>query len=86
MSYPPSNNTENAILLVTDIYGIATKESKLLADSMAATGYLVVMPDIFAGDIPAEGKPLDFLSWVSHFYSTNCFGTSFHHTLFDIKS
>jgi dienelactone hydrolase len=48
---------------VTDIYGIVTLQSKLLADSMAAAGYFVVMPDIFNKDIPAENKPLDFPVW-----------------------
>ncbi|KAF2270496.1 alpha/beta-hydrolase [Lojkania enalia] len=44
------NNTANAVLYVTDIYGVPLLQNKLLADSIAKAGYLVIMPDLFKGD------------------------------------
>ncbi|KAL5114782.1 hypothetical protein ACEQ8H_007344 [Pleosporales sp. CAS-2024a] len=45
-----SNTSSKAVLHVTDIFGLPLLQNKLLADSFAANGYLVVMPDLFGGD------------------------------------
>jgi dienelactone hydrolase len=51
ISYPPGRNTSSkALLYITDIFGVPLLQNKLLADSLAANDYLVVMPDLFAGD------------------------------------
>ncbi|KAF2634630.1 alpha/beta-hydrolase [Massarina eburnea CBS 473.64] len=50
------------IIFVTDIYGIAIPNSKLLADHIAKANYPVIVPDLFAGDpVPvsvSEGSPV----------------------------
>ncbi|KAF2117950.1 dienelactone hydrolase family-domain-containing protein [Lophiotrema nucula] len=56
-SYPAlySKNSTPAVLFVTDIYGLPLLQNKLLADSIAKAGYLVVLPDLFKGDaIPVQ--------------------------------
>ncbi|CAO2649076.1 Nn.00g100250.m01.CDS01 [Neocucurbitaria sp. VM-36] len=54
-SYPPGRNTSaKAILYVTDIFGVPLLENKLLADSIASNDYLVIMPDLFAGDAVSD--------------------------------
>jgi dienelactone hydrolase len=51
VSYPPGANTSTkALLFVTDIFGVPLLQNQLLADSLAANDYLVVMPDLFRGD------------------------------------
>ncbi|KAK4034413.1 dienelactone hydrolase family-domain-containing protein, partial [Parachaetomium inaequale] len=42
------------VLFLTDVFGLALPENKLLADSFARAGYLTVAPDLFAGT-PAPG-------------------------------
>ncbi|RYP91961.1 hypothetical protein DL770_001935 [Monosporascus sp. CRB-9-2] len=48
---------EDAILLFTDAMGITFENNKLLADSFAANGYFVVMPDLFRGDAVPMDRP-----------------------------
>ncbi|KAK4123122.1 alpha/beta-hydrolase [Parathielavia appendiculata] len=43
-----------AVLLLTDVFGLALPENRLLADSYARAGYLTVVPDLFNGS-PAPG-------------------------------
>ncbi|GAB1320030.1 hypothetical protein MFIFM68171_10240 [Madurella fahalii] len=43
-----------AVLFLTDVFGIALPENKLLVDSFARAGYLTVAPDYFNGS-PAPG-------------------------------
>lgn len=66
-SYPPGRNTSSkAILYVTDIFGVPLLENKLLADSLAANDYLVVMPDLFAGDaisVEEQEAGLNLTEW-----------------------
>lgn len=75
-SFPPKtkdddcNNktiTNKAVLFVTDFYGIASPNNKLVADSLALAGYQVIMPDLFNGDpvstALAEGPALDLAAW-----------------------
>ncbi|KAK3295414.1 dienelactone hydrolase family-domain-containing protein [Chaetomium fimeti] len=44
----------SAVLFLTDVFGLALTENKLLADSFARAGYLTVVPDLFNGE-PAPG-------------------------------
>lgn len=47
--------TDTAILYLSDIFGLPLVNNKLLADSFAKAGYLVVAPDLFKGDaIPVD--------------------------------
>ncbi|KAK0666920.1 dienelactone hydrolase, partial [Cercophora samala] len=39
----------DAILLLTDVFGLKLLQNKLLADSFARAGYLTIVPDLFAG-------------------------------------
>ncbi|KAH6624168.1 Alpha/Beta hydrolase protein [Chaetomium sp. MPI-SDFR-AT-0129] len=43
-----------AVLYLSDVFGLALPENKLLADSYARAGYLTIAPDLFAGE-PAPG-------------------------------
>jgi dienelactone hydrolase len=49
-AYAPSKSNDNAILFLTDIFGLKLPANKLLADSYARAGYLVLMPDYFKDD------------------------------------
>ncbi|PVI06423.1 alpha/beta-hydrolase [Periconia macrospinosa] len=70
-SLPPDTNNRTqykTILFVTDFYGIASINNRLLADKIALTNYRVVMPDLFNGDpVPMsmrEGTPaLNLTDW-----------------------
>lgn len=66
-SYPPSHSKNTtAILYITDIFGLPLLQNKLLADSIAKAGYLVVLPDLFKGDaIPVETpeRGLNLTEW-----------------------
>ncbi|PBP17662.1 dienelactone hydrolase [Diplocarpon rosae] len=59
LAYPPhqsKNNTDVAILYLSDIFGVQLINNRLLADSFARAGYLVAEPDLFDGDaIPVDG-------------------------------
>jgi dienelactone hydrolase len=64
VAYPPDKKTDNAILYLSDVFGLPLVQNKLwvkhaikkstheerLADSFAKAGYLVVEPDYFEGD------------------------------------
>lgn len=58
-----------AILYLTDIFGLGLPNNKLLADSLASAGYLVVVPDLFRGDpVPEDAlsdpdSDFDFPAW-----------------------
>ncbi|KAK8123374.1 dienelactone hydrolase family protein [Apiospora kogelbergensis] len=49
------NATDVSVLFLTDIYGLASPENKLLADSFGRAGYFTVAPDLFNG----SPSPLD---------------------------
>ncbi|KAF7198620.1 Hydrolase tropI [Pseudocercospora fuligena] len=53
--YITGRKHDAAIVYLTDIFGNALLNNRLLADSLAKAGYLVVMPDLFRGDpVPAD--------------------------------
>lgn len=66
-SYPPGRNTSTkAILYITDIFGVPLPQNQLLADSIASNDYLVVMPDLFAGDaisVEEQEAGLNLTEW-----------------------
>lgn len=66
-SYPPGKNTTTkALLYLTDIFGVPLLENQLLADSLASNDYLVIMPDLFAGDAIStdyQEKGLNLTDW-----------------------
>lgn len=68
ITYPKDNKTpEKAIVFLTDIFGIFPN-SQLLADEFAKSGYLTVIPDLFAGDqisvADMESGKADLPSWL----------------------
>ncbi|RPA79843.1 dienelactone hydrolase family protein [Ascobolus immersus RN42] len=45
------------VLILTDVFGIATPNPKLIADEIAKQGYTVLIPDLFAGNpYPVDAK------------------------------
>jgi dienelactone hydrolase len=50
-----------AVLFLPDVIGI-WQNSKLLADQLAANGYLTLIPDLFDGDPVPLGSPPDFVA------------------------
>nr|GAT51396.1 dienelactone hydrolase endo-1,3,1,4-beta-D-glucanase [Mycena chlorophos] len=60
---------DKAVLLLTDGFGIALNNNKLLADDYAVNGFKTVIPDYLNGDpVPADamdpGKTFDFATWL----------------------
>ncbi|OJI96469.1 hypothetical protein ASPVEDRAFT_122415 [Aspergillus versicolor CBS 583.65] len=63
-SYPPGSNTSTkAILFISNLSGISLLENRILADSIAANGYLAVMPDLFEGEAIDEDAGQDLTDW-----------------------
>jgi len=63
-AYPQVKSTDNAILFFTDIFGLALPQNRLLADSYAQAGYLVLLPDYFKGDpIPTDRTGFNNTAW-----------------------
>jgi dienelactone hydrolase len=68
-SYAPGRNAtqaKKAILYISDIFGVPLLQNKLLADSFAGNDYLVVMPDLFAGDaisVEEQEAGLNLTEW-----------------------
>jgi dienelactone hydrolase len=69
ISLPPNSTTPaKAIIHVTDIFGVPLLENQLLADSLAANNFLVVMPDLFAGDaisVEEQEAGLNLTEWLT---------------------
>lgn len=66
-AYPESKQTENAVLILTDVIGHKFKNAQLIADQFAANGYYVVMPDLFEGDPIPLNRPegFDLMTWMT---------------------
>ncbi|EPS29102.1 hypothetical protein PDE_04051 [Penicillium oxalicum 114-2] len=64
--YPSDKSTTRAVLLLTDVIGHRFINAQLIADQLAANGYLVVMPDLFHGDPIPLNRPADFdlMAWL----------------------
>jgi dienelactone hydrolase len=68
---PPASNISSptkALLYLTDIFGVPLPENRLLADSLASNDYLVIMPDLFAGDAIPLGSleaGLNLTGWLT---------------------
>lgn len=79
VSYPEDKSTEYGILLLTDVIGHSFINAQLIADQFAANGYVVLMPDLFAGDAIPLNRPGDFdlQKWFTGAYAT---GTKRPHT------
>lgn len=63
LAYPPNRSTEHAILYLTDGFGCRFPNAPLMADTFAAQGYFVVLPDLFDGDPISPGlisQEIDF--------------------------
>ncbi|KAK7702718.1 hypothetical protein SLS57_011217 [Botryosphaeria dothidea] len=69
LSYPASKSTENAVIIITDIFGYELINAQLIADQLAANGYFVVMPDLFDGNaIPIDvPKGFDVMEWLKDY-------------------
>ncbi|KAH8820144.1 dienelactone hydrolase family protein [Xylogone sp. PMI_703] len=66
-AYPPNSNHDNAIIILSDVFGIY-KNAQLMADDYAARGYLTVIPDLFNGDAidvdALSGQKVDLQEWL----------------------
>lgn len=62
----PERPTKRAILLLTDVIGHRFINAQLIADQLAANGYLVIMPDLFHGDPVLLNRPVNFdlMAWL----------------------
>ncbi|EAW06902.1 dienelactone hydrolase family protein [Aspergillus clavatus NRRL 1] len=68
-SYPKDNKSpEKAVLILSDIFGIYVN-AQLLADELAANGYLAVIPDLFRGDAikvsDMESGKVNITAWIT---------------------
>jgi len=57
----------SAVIYLSDIFGLPLDNNKLLADAIAAAGFLVVFPNLFAGDaVPVDAmgtSSFNFTAW-----------------------
>lgn len=63
----PERATKRAIMLLTDVFGHRFVNAQLIADQLAANGFLVVMPDLFHGDPVLLDRPsgFDLMAWMN---------------------
>jgi dienelactone hydrolase len=67
ISLPPHGESNSkAILYLSDACGMHIPNSQILADSFAAAGYKVMMPDLFHGDPhPINDDTVDLYAWLA---------------------
>jgi len=71
-AYPTGKSNDLAIVLFTDIFGYALPQTRLIADSFARGGYLVLIPDYFRGDpIPQNMTGFDMNAWFARHPTTS---------------
>ncbi|KAK1235641.1 hypothetical protein PQX77_001126 [Marasmius sp. AFHP31] len=57
---------DEAIVLLTDVFGLPLVNNKLLADNFAAKGYAVFVPDYLNGDpAPADDPNFNLTEWLA---------------------
>lgn len=68
LAYPTTGSTENAIIVLTDIFGHKFINVRLIADSFAERGYFVAVPDLFNGDAAPLDRPAGFnvMEWLNN--------------------
>ncbi|KAK7509960.1 dienelactone hydrolase [Phyllosticta citriasiana] len=68
VAYPADKSTENAVLILTDIFGHEFVNSQLIADQYAANGYYTVVPDLFNKDpVPAQmPEGFNLMGWLQN--------------------
>lgn len=59
--YPESKDKRPAVLVIHEIFGLSDW-AQLLADEVAAAGYIAVAPDLLSGMAPNGGRTKDFPS------------------------
>ncbi|KAF2664928.1 dienelactone hydrolase family protein [Microthyrium microscopicum] len=68
ISYPADKKTDYGILYLPDAFGFPLVQNRLLADSFAKAGYVVVGPDFFEGE-PAPhdlaNPNFDYTAWLA---------------------
>ncbi|KAJ6510798.1 Alpha/Beta hydrolase protein [Mycena sanguinolenta] len=52
--------SERVLIYLTDIFGLALENNRLLADDFARNGFKTIMPDLFSGDPILVNPPADF--------------------------
>ncbi|KAJ7187110.1 chlorocatechol-degradation protein [Mycena filopes] len=52
--------SDKVLLFLTDIFGLALQNNRLLADDFARNGFKTIVPDLFSGDPILVNPPADF--------------------------
>ncbi|KAJ7018476.1 chlorocatechol-degradation protein [Mycena alexandri] len=52
--------TDKVLVFLTDIFGLALQNNRLLADDFARNGFKTIVPDLFSGDPILVNPPADF--------------------------
>lgn len=62
----PPYNTDNAVIVVHDIYGYQFPDTRFVVDIIAANGFITICPDFFLGKAPwtANDHWQDFADWL----------------------
>ncbi|KAJ7242374.1 Alpha/Beta hydrolase protein [Mycena haematopus] len=52
--------SERVLIFLTDVFGLALENNRLLADDFARNGFKTIVPDLFSGDPILVNSPPDF--------------------------
>lgn len=58
--YPSDGSTQNAVLIMTDVFGLDFPNVQLIADQFAANRYFTIIPDVFNGKEVPFPAPEEF--------------------------